>query len=105
MPSFTSFDGTPIHYVDEGDGPPVVLLHGFASSADINWRRPGLLSALVDDPSLEPSKPGSNPKEACHPMGGAGGADGSGGAPDPGGGGAAGAVDSGSAGLGQAGAG
>lgn len=48
MPAFDSFDGTTIHYTDEGDGPPVLLLHGFASSADINWRRSGLHDALVD---------------------------------------------------------
>jgi pimeloyl-ACP methyl ester carboxylesterase len=47
MPTFVSFDGTEIHYTDEGDGPPVVLLHGFASSADTNWRRPGVIDALV----------------------------------------------------------
>ncbi len=29
---FTSFDGTTIAYVDEGDGFPVVLLHGFINS-------------------------------------------------------------------------
>jgi pimeloyl-ACP methyl ester carboxylesterase len=30
MNSFTSFDGARIAYHDEGDGPPVILLHGFA---------------------------------------------------------------------------
>lgn len=48
MPTFASFDGTTIHYTDEGTGPAVLLLHGFASSADINWRRPGLVDALVE---------------------------------------------------------
>ena len=30
MKSFTSFDGTRIAYHDEGEGPAVILLHGFA---------------------------------------------------------------------------
>ena len=29
MKSFTSFDGTRIAYHDEGEGPAVILLHGF----------------------------------------------------------------------------
>jgi pimeloyl-ACP methyl ester carboxylesterase len=33
MHTFTSFDGTRIAYSDEGDGPPVMLLHGFAVDA------------------------------------------------------------------------
>ncbi len=37
MPSFLS-DGTQIYYEDEGDGPPVVLIHGFASSLTLNWK-------------------------------------------------------------------
>ena len=24
-------------YLDEGDGPPIVLVHGFASSKEVNW--------------------------------------------------------------------
>lgn len=30
--SFVTVNGTRVHYVDEGSGPPVVLIHGFASS-------------------------------------------------------------------------
>ncbi|NUP11247.1 MAG: alpha/beta hydrolase [Polyangiaceae bacterium] len=30
--TFATIKGTPIHYVDEGEGPVVVLIHGFASS-------------------------------------------------------------------------
>jgi pimeloyl-ACP methyl ester carboxylesterase len=48
MASFTSFDGTTIDYNDVGDGPVTVLLHGFAADRDLNWERPGVVSALVD---------------------------------------------------------
>jgi pimeloyl-ACP methyl ester carboxylesterase len=44
---FTSFDGLTLAYSDEGDGQPVLLLHGFGSSTEDNWRRPGVVSALV----------------------------------------------------------
>ncbi|HVE90768.1 MAG TPA: alpha/beta hydrolase [Actinomycetota bacterium] len=47
MPEFGSFDATRLHYDIEGDGPPVVLLHGFASTSFINWVRPGLAKALT----------------------------------------------------------
>jgi pimeloyl-ACP methyl ester carboxylesterase len=30
--AFATVQGTPIHFVDEGKGPPVVFIHGFASS-------------------------------------------------------------------------
>lgn len=45
---FDSFDGTKIAYEDQGDGPVVVLLHGFASDSYINWVRPGIVDALAD---------------------------------------------------------
>ena len=40
-------DGTTIAYDDVGEGPPIVLVHGFASSRDGNWRRPGWYDALA----------------------------------------------------------
>jgi pimeloyl-ACP methyl ester carboxylesterase len=45
---FRSFDGTELYYDDEGAGGPVVLLHGFTSSVDGNWRQPGIWQALLD---------------------------------------------------------
>ncbi len=38
--------GVPIHYTDVGQGPPVVLVHGFAVSGELNWRLPGVTRAL-----------------------------------------------------------
>jgi pimeloyl-ACP methyl ester carboxylesterase len=40
-------NGVPLHYTVEGEGEPVVLLHGFAVNADINWRLPGITRALA----------------------------------------------------------
>jgi pimeloyl-ACP methyl ester carboxylesterase len=46
MPQFDS-SGVSINYIDEGSGPPVVLVHGFASDLHGNWRAPGIVDALV----------------------------------------------------------
>ena len=47
MKSFSSFDGTRIAYDEAGHGSPVVLVHGFAASGDINWVQPGVVDAIV----------------------------------------------------------
>ena len=44
---FESFDGLKLAYELEGDGVPVLLLHGFATDSFINWVRPGITDALV----------------------------------------------------------
>jgi pimeloyl-ACP methyl ester carboxylesterase len=44
---FTSFDGVELAYDEEGDGPLVILLHGFAANSAINWRNPGITAALA----------------------------------------------------------
>ena len=49
MPTFASFDGTELFYDDQGDGRPVVLLHGFAADTNINFVRSGILDAFVDE--------------------------------------------------------
>jgi pimeloyl-ACP methyl ester carboxylesterase len=49
VPKFQSFDGLTLAYEVEGDGVPVLLLHGFATDSYINWIRPGLVDALVKD--------------------------------------------------------
>ncbi|HEY0569595.1 MAG TPA: alpha/beta fold hydrolase [Xanthobacteraceae bacterium] len=35
-----------IAYLDEGQGDPIVLIHGFASNKEVNWSRPGWMAAL-----------------------------------------------------------
>lgn len=46
MPSFTSHDGTDIVYDVAGTGPPVLLHHGFAADAQVNWVQPGIVDAI-----------------------------------------------------------
>lgn len=46
MPHFDSEIG-PIHFTDQGEGDGVVLIHGFAASAQENWGRAGWVSMLT----------------------------------------------------------
>ncbi|MHC1943739.1 alpha/beta fold hydrolase [Bradyrhizobium sp. UFLA06-06] len=46
MPSFHHGD-VEIAYIDEGAGEPIVLVHGFASSKNVNWIYPTWVSDLV----------------------------------------------------------
>lgn len=41
-------NGTSIAFLDEGEGQPIVLVHGFASNAQVNWVGPGWVKTLVD---------------------------------------------------------
>jgi pimeloyl-ACP methyl ester carboxylesterase len=45
MPSFQNA-AVDIAYLDEGEGEPIVLVHGFASSKDVNWVYPTWVSHL-----------------------------------------------------------
>ncbi|GMU77718.1 MAG: alpha/beta hydrolase [Acidimicrobiia bacterium] len=47
--TFASFDGTEIWFEDQERGRPVVLLHGFAADANLNYVRSGIFDALVDE--------------------------------------------------------
>ena len=40
-------DDVEIAYLDEGDGEPIVLVHGFASTAAVNWVNPGWVATLT----------------------------------------------------------
>jgi pimeloyl-ACP methyl ester carboxylesterase len=46
MPTFKN-DNVEIAYLDEGEGEPIVLVHGFASTKDVNWVAPGWVSTLT----------------------------------------------------------
>ena len=46
MQTFDS-DGVRLAYIDEGQGEPVLLIHGFASSVRANWIEPGWVSLLT----------------------------------------------------------
>lgn len=39
--------GVEIAYLDEGEGDPIVLVHGFASTKEVNWVHPGWVSTLT----------------------------------------------------------
>jgi pimeloyl-ACP methyl ester carboxylesterase len=46
MPQFTH-DGVEIAFVDEGQGEPIVLVHGFASNKEVNWIAPSWVTTLT----------------------------------------------------------
>src|SRR3954454_4873071 len=48
MPSFHN-GAVEIAYLDEGEGDPIVLVHGFASSKNVNWVYPSWVSDLKED--------------------------------------------------------
>ena len=40
-------DAVEIAFLDEGRGEPIVLVHGFASTAQVNWVHPGWVATLT----------------------------------------------------------
>jgi len=46
MPRF-SHGGIEIAFLDDGEGEPVVLVHGFASNKEVNWVAPGWVTTVV----------------------------------------------------------
>jgi len=48
MPTFRNGD-VEIAYLDEGEGDPIVLVHGFASNKETNWVMPGWITTLRRD--------------------------------------------------------
>ncbi len=42
-------DGIEIAFVDEGEGEPILLIHGFASNLGVNWRATGWIDVLKAD--------------------------------------------------------
>ncbi len=46
---FFDSNGVKIHYTVEGQGEPVVLIHGFAVNDQLQWALPGITKALAKD--------------------------------------------------------
>ena len=46
MPSFHN-GSVEIDYLDTGDGDPIVLVHGFASTKEVNWVNPSWVNTLT----------------------------------------------------------
>jgi pimeloyl-ACP methyl ester carboxylesterase len=45
--SFAGYDGTPLVYRELGEGRPLILIHGYFSTAAVNWIRYGHAAALA----------------------------------------------------------
>lgn len=47
MNTFRSFDDVEIAYWDQGEGEPILLLHGFTANSHINWELSGIAEELL----------------------------------------------------------
>ena len=47
MKTFRSFDDVEIAYWDQGEGEPILLLHGFTANSHINWELSGIADELL----------------------------------------------------------
>src|SRR5438105_7017497 len=45
MPRF-QHGSVEIAFLDEGEGEPIILVHGFASNKEVNWVQPGWIATL-----------------------------------------------------------
>ncbi|MEK7793290.1 MAG: alpha/beta fold hydrolase [Candidatus Hydrogenedentota bacterium] len=45
---FFDSDGVKIRYWIEGEGEPVLLIHGYTANGNLNWRAPGIQQALAE---------------------------------------------------------
>ena len=43
---FTINQDISLHYVEKGEGQPVILIHGILANSDLNWRFPGIMNRL-----------------------------------------------------------
>src|SRR5215213_2290859 len=48
MPTFNN-GAVELAYLDDGEGDPIVLVHGFASNKEVNWVMPGWTATLTRD--------------------------------------------------------
>jgi pimeloyl-ACP methyl ester carboxylesterase len=46
---FFDSNGVKIHYLTEGKGEPVILIHGFTASVPVQWQLPGIFTKLAKD--------------------------------------------------------
>ena len=42
-------DGVKIHFTNDGEGEPVILIHGYRATGSLNWKMPGIVRMLSDD--------------------------------------------------------
>jgi len=47
--SFFGSNGVRIHYIERGEGEPVLMIHGFTASASMNWQSSGLVDKLAEN--------------------------------------------------------
>ncbi len=48
MKQIAQLENASIAYLDEGQGQPIILVHGFASNASVNWLHPGWMKTLSE---------------------------------------------------------
>jgi len=42
-------NGARVYYTVQGEGEPIILVHGVGANADLNWQRPGVVRALAKE--------------------------------------------------------